>query len=272
MILKSVDLFIIRKWGSFIMADRSTIEWTDATWNPITGCTKISPGCDNCYASRFSERFRGVPGHPFENGFDLTLRAERLLQPLDWKRPRMIFVNSMSDLFHKEVPRKYISNVFATMEKADWHIYQVLTKRSSLMQKFINERYRKEKAPPHMWFGVSIENTRATSRLIHLQNTNARVRFLSIEPLIAAVGELNLKGVDWVITGGESGPGARPMDPQWVIDIRNQCVKAKVAFFFKQWGGRNPKSRGRLLEGKEWNQFPMELSILAPQYDLRASA
>jgi protein gp37 len=254
------------------MADKSTIEWTDATWNPVTGCTKISAGCDNCYVSRFSERFRGVPGHPFENGFDLSLRPERLLQPFDWKRPRMIFVNSMSDLFHKEVPKRYISKVFTTMERANWHIYQVLTKRSSLMQKFINERYSNKTAPVHMWFGVSIENRRAVSRLLHLQNTNARIRFLSIEPLIAPVGKLDLKGIGWVIAGGESGPGARPVDPKWVIDIRNQCVKAKVAFFFKQWGGRNPKSGGRLLEGKEWNQFPMELPVSSPQYELRASA
>ena len=271
MILKSFDLIVTRKWGSFIMADKTAIEWTDATWNPVTGCTKISPGCDNCYASRFSERFRGVPGHPFENGFDLTLRAERLLQPLEWKRPRMIFVNSMSDLFHKEVPNEYISSVFTTMENADWHIYQVLTKRSSLMQKFINERYRKEKAPVHIWFGVSVENARGVSRLAHLQNTNARIRFLSIEPLIAPVGKLNLKGIDWVITGGESGPGARPIDPKWVIEIRNQCVKAKVAFFFKQWGGRNPKTGGRLLEGREWNQFPMQLPTSPPQYEIRAN-
>jgi protein gp37 len=158
------------------------------------------------------------------------------------------------------------------MERANWHIYQVLTKRSSLMQKFINERYRGRKAPVHMWFGVSIENRRAVSRLMHLQNTNAHIRFLSIEPLIASVGKLDLKGIDWVITGGESGPGARPIDPKWVIDIRNQCVKAKVAFFFKQWGGRNPKSGGRLLEGKEWNQFPMELPFSAPHYELQASA
>ena len=254
------------------MSDKSGIEWTDATWNPLTGCTKISPGCDNCYASRFSERFRGVPGHPFENGFDLTLRAERLLQPVDWKRPRMIFVNSLSDLFHKDVPMEYISNVFTTMEKADWHIYQVLTKRSSLMQKFINERNKKEMAPLHMWFGVSVENARAVSRVTHLQKTNARIRFLSIEPLIAPVGKINLKNIDWVITGGESGPGARPMDSRWVIDIRNQCVNAKVAFFFKQWGDRNPKSHGRLLEGKEWNQFPMELPTSSPQHELRASS
>lgn len=251
------------------MADKSTIEWTDATWNPVTGCTKISAGCDNCYASRFSERFRGVPGHPFENGFDLTLRPERLSQPLEWKKPRMIFVNSMSDLFHKEVPSDHISKVFDTMEKGNWHIYQVLTKRSSLLRKFINERYARRKAPPHMWFGVSVENEQAASRISHLHGTNAAVRFLSVEPLIAPVGTLDLKSIDWVIVGGESGPGARPMDPEWVINIRNQCVKARVAFFFKQWGGRSPKAGGRLLEGREWNEFPMALPRPSQQHELQ---
>lgn len=240
------------------MADNSSIEWTDATWNPITGCTKISAGCDNCYAARFAERFRGVPGHPFENGFDLTLRHDKLMQPFEWKRPRMIFVNSMSDLFHKDIPKKFISLVFDTMEKANWHTYQVLTKRSSLMQKFINDRYRNKKTPPHIWLGVSVEDERATSRIAHLQETNAFVKFLSIEPLIASVGKLNLKDIDWVIVGGESGPFARPIDASWVINIKNQCVKARTAFFFKQWGGRNPKSGGRLLEGREWNEFPAE--------------
>jgi protein gp37 len=254
------------------MAENSTIEWTDATWNPVTGCTKISAGCDNCYAARFSERFRGVPRHPFETGFDLTLRPQRLLQPLGWKRPRMIFVNSMSDLFHKDIPRAYIAAVFDTTEKADWHIYQVLTKRSSLVQKFINERYRGTRAPPHMWFGVSVESKQTASRIVHLQRANASVRFLSVEPLIAPVGKLDLHGIHWVIVGGESGPRARPMEPEWVIDIRNQCTTAGVAFFFKQWGGRSPKSGGRLLEGKEWNQFPANRRA-APKYrDLRAEA
>jgi protein gp37 len=242
------------------LAENSTIEWTDATWNPVTGCTKISAGCDNCYAARFSERFRGVPGHPFESGFDLTLRPERLLQPLKWKRPRMIFVNSMSDLFHQEIPGAHIAAVFDTMEKAHWHIYQVLTKRSSLLQKFINKRYANRPAPSHMWFGVSVENKQAKSRITHLQKANASVRFLSVEPLIAPVGKLNLEGIHWVIAGGESGPGARPMEREWVIDIRDQCLAAKVAFFFKQWGGRSPKAGGRLLEGKEWNQFPAKRS------------
>lgn len=238
------------------MSENSAIEWTDTTWNPITGCTKISVGCDNCYAERFSERFRGVKDHPFRTGFDLTLRPERLQQPLAWKRSRMVFVNSMSDLFHKEIPDAYIASVFDTMEKADWHIYQVLTKRSSLMKRFINERYKSRPAPAHMWFGVSVENERATSRLAHLQKTNASVRFLSIEPLIAPVGDLNLDRIDWVIVGGESGWGARPMQTEWVTDIRDQCLDAGVAFFFKQWGGRSPKASGRLLDGKEWSQFP----------------
>jgi protein gp37 len=254
------------------MAENSAIEWTDSTWNPVTGCTKISAGCDNCYAARFSERFRGVPGHPFETGFDLTLRPERLQQPLAWKRPRMIFVNSMSDLFHKDIPKSHIAAVFDTMEKADWHIYQVLTKRSSLLMKFINERYRSRPAPWHMWFGVSVENEQATSRIAHLQKANAALRFLSVEPLVAPVGRLNLRGIHWVIVGGESGPGARMMHPAWAIDVRNQCVSARVAFFFKQWGGRSPKTGGRLLEGKEWNEFPSRRRANSKEPELRETA
>lgn len=243
------------------MAESTSIEWTDATWNPVTGCTKISAGCDNCYAARFSERFRGVPGHPFETGFDLTLRPARLLQPLAWKRPRMIFVNSMSDLFHKQIPKSHISAVFDTMERANWHTYQVLTKRSSLMQKFMNDRYKDRSPPMHIWLGVSVENDPAKSRIAHLQRANAGVRFLSIEPLIAPVGKLCLDNVHWVIVGGESGPRARPMKEEWALDIRNQCVKARVPFFFKQWGGRSPKTGGRVLDGKTWSQFPNRREI-----------
>jgi protein gp37 len=243
------------------MAETSSIEWTDATWNPVTGGTKISAGCDNCYAARFSERFRGVPGHPFETGFDLTLRPERLAQPLTWKRPRMIFVNSMSDLFHKDIPRAHIAAVFDTMEKADWHTYQVLTKRSSLLQKFVNDRYKGTRAPPHMWFGVSVEHKQAASRIVHLQKARASVRFLSIEPLIAPVGKLPLDNIHWVIVGGESGPRARPMKSEWAIDIRNQCLAAQVPFFFKQWGGHSPKTGGRKLEGKVWSQFPKQDAV-----------
>jgi protein gp37 len=239
------------------MANVTTIEWTDATWNPVTGCTKISAGCDHCYAERFSERFRGTPNHPFENGFDLTLRPERIEQPLSWRKPRMIFVNSMSDLFHKQVPTKFISKVFDTMEKADWHTFQVLTKRSSIMRDFLRSRYRGERGPAHIWCGVSIEDEKRRSRIRHLQDAPAGVRFLSIEPLIAHVGEIDLTGIDWVIVGGESGPGAREMRLEWVRDIRDQCVKNGVAFFFKQWGGLRPKSGGRKLDGQEWSQFPV---------------
>jgi protein gp37 len=240
------------------MAQASDIEWTDATWNPVTGCSKISPGCDNCYAERFAERWRGIEGHPYEQGFDLRLWPSRLDQPMRWKKPRMIFVNSMSDLFHKEIPVDYISAVFDMMERANWHTYQVLTKRSSLLRKFVQGRYWKRPAPRHIWLGVSVEDAKATTRIAHLQEANVSVRFLSIEPLLAPVGTLDLTGIHWVIVGGESGPRARPMDESWVIDIRNQCVRAGVAFFFKQWGGRSPKAGGRLLQGREWNQFPWQ--------------
>lgn len=245
------------------MAERSAIEWTDATWNPVTGCTKISAGCDNCYAERFSERFRGTHGHPFETGFDLTLRPARLEQPLTWRQPKMIFVNSMSDLFHKEVPKSFIEKVFDTMERAHWHTFQVLTKRSSLMRNFLKQRYTSRQGPAHIWCGVSIEDGTKTSRLRHLQESPAGVRFLSIEPLIGPVGTLNLTGIDWVIVGGESGPRARPMDPQWVRDIRDQCKAAHVPFFFKQWGGQRPKSGGRTLDGREWNEFPSTIPEVA---------
>ena len=240
------------------MSDGSTIEWTDATWNPVTGCTKISAGCDHCYASRFSERFRGVAGHPFESGFDLTLRPTRLEQPLAWKRSRLIFVNSMSDLFHKGVPEEFVCRVWDTMERAHWHTFQVLTKRSSLMRDFLKRRYAGRSVPRHIWYGVSIEDRSKISRLRHLQATPPGVRFLSVEPLIAPVGKVDLEGISWVIVGGESGPEARPLDLQWVREIRDQCQRREVAFFFKQWGGRRPKSNGRLLDGREWSQFPAQ--------------
>jgi protein gp37 len=238
------------------MANGTTIEWTDATWNPVTGCTKISAGCDHCYAERFSERFRGTPGHPFETGFDLTLRPERLEQPLHWRTPRMIFVNSMSDLFHKEIPREFIARVFDSMERAHWHNFQVLTKRSSLLRDFLRKRYGGQRGPAHMWFGVSVEDGSKKSRIRHLQQASAGIRFLSIEPLIGPMGTLDLTGIDWVIVGGESGPGARPMQADWVREVREQCVAQGVAFFFKQWGGLHPKSGGRELDGREWNDFP----------------
>lgn len=239
------------------MADRSAIEWTDATWNPITGCTKITRGCDNCYAERFSERFRGVAGHPFASGFDLTLRPERLDQPLKWSRPRMIFVNSMSDLFHKDVPESFVDRVFDTMETANWHTFQVLTKRSSLMRAYLCRRYGSQRGPTHIWCGASVEDRQAVSRIAHVRTCAAGIRFLSIEPLIGAIGQVDLTGIDWVIAGGESGPGARPIQLDWVRELRDQCLAQHVAFFFKQWGGLRPKSGGRLLDGREWNGFPI---------------
>lgn len=232
------------------------IEWTDATWNPVTGCTKITSGCDFCYAERFSERFRGVPGHPFESGFDLKLRPERLNQPLQWKQPRRIFVNSMSDLFHKEVSTSFIDAVFDIMEAGHWHTYQVLTKRSSLMMRYLCSRYGSNLAPSHIWLGVSVEDKKNTVRINHLRNARASVKFISFEPLIGSVGRVDLEGIDWAIVGGESGPRSRPMLEEWAIEIRDQCKAAKVAFFFKQWGGVRPKSGGRLLRGREWNQYP----------------
>ncbi len=232
------------------------IEWTDSTWNPITGCTKITRGCDFCYAERFAERFRGVPGHPFENGFDLTLRPDRLSQPRRWREPRRIFVNSMSDLFHKNVPRTFIDSVFDTMEAANWHEYQVLTKRSSLMTRYLINRYGSGLAPPHIWLGVSVEDAQNAVRLKHLQAARASIKFVSFEPLLGPVGRIDLTGVHWAIVGGESGPAARRMAEEWAIEIRDQCRAAKVAFFFKQWGGIRPKSGGRLLRGREWNQYP----------------
>jgi protein gp37 len=238
------------------MAGSTAIEWTDATWNPVTGCTKISAGCDNCYAERFSERFRGVPGHPFENGFDLTLRPERLAQPLSWRQPKMIFVNSMSDLFHKEVPFSFVDKVFDTMEKANWHTFQILTKRSSRLRDYINRRYTEQRAPFHVWLGTSVEDGTKKSRIRHMQAANASIRFLSIEPLIGPMGSLDLTGIDWVIVGGESGPKARPMNAEWVREVRDQCIAAGVSFFFKQWGGYRPKAGGRTLDGFEWNQLP----------------
>jgi protein gp37 len=238
------------------MADGSAIEWTDATWNPVTGCTKITAGCDNCYAERFAERWRGIPGHPFENGFDLTLRPDRLDQPLKWKRSRMIFVNSMSDLFHKGVPVSFVDAVFDTMEASDWHVFQVLTKRSSRMRDYLKKRYRDCIAPEHIWLGVSVEDARGAARIAHLRTAPAAVRFLSVEPLIGPVGQVDLSGIHWVIAGGESGPGARILNIEWTRQIRDECARQGVSFFFKQWGGIRPKSGGRDLDGREWNEFP----------------
>lgn len=241
------------------MSATTQIEWTDATWNPVTGCSKITRGCDFCYAERLAERFRGVPGHPFENGFDLTLRPERLNQPINWRQPRRIFVNSMSDLFHKEIPKDFIDSVFDTMEAADWHTFQVLSKRSSLMARYLRDRYGNGLAPPHIWLGVSVEDAKNIVRLKHLRAARAFVKFVSFEPLLGSVGKIDLSGIDWAIVGGESGPQARPMAEEWAIEIHDQCKAAKVAFFFKQWGGIRPKSGGRLLRRRHWNEYPRVL-------------
>ena len=238
------------------MADRSAIEWTDSTWNPVTGCTKVSRGCDKCYAERFAERFRGVAGHPFEMGFDLTLREERLGQPLRWKRSRHVFVNSMSDLFHKKVPWSFVDRVFDVMEEADWHVFQVLTKRSSLMRDYLRGRYADSAVPSHIWCGVSVEDRPALVRVRHLQESPVSIRFLSLEPLLAPVGEFDVSGISWMIVGGESGPGARPMEDNWVCEVRDLCENNGIPFFFKQWGGLRPKSGGRVLEGLEYNARP----------------
>ena len=241
------------------MAQKSEIEWTDATWNPVTGCTKIGSGCDNCYAERFAERWRGIEGHPYEQGFDLRLWPHRLSQPALWKKPKMIFVNSMSDLFHKQVPREFIDRVFEAMETADWHVYQVLTKRSSLMRSYVQKRYKGGEVPRHIWLGVSVEDAAHVSRIGHLQDVNSPARFISFEPLLGPVGDVNLSGIAWAIVGGESGPKARPMQAEWAREIRQSCDRHGTAFFFKQWGGPRPKSGGRVLDGEEWNGFPLHV-------------
>jgi protein gp37 len=238
------------------MAETTAIEWTDTTWNPVSGCTKVSRGCDRCYAERFSERFRGVPGHAFEQGFDLRLWPERLTQPMRWKRSRRVFVNSMSDLFHKNIPREFLSQIFDTMEAADRHQYQVLTKRSSLLRSFVNGRYKHLPCPEHIWLGVSVEDRKALRRIDHLRGANATVRFLSIEPLLEDLGTLDLTGIHWVIVGGESGPGFRVLEPAWVCGVRDQCIEQGVPFFFKQWGGIRPKAGGNTIDGHVWHEYP----------------
>jgi protein gp37 len=234
------------------MSNNSAIEWTDATWNPVTGCRKVSPGCDHCYALTFAERFRGVPNHPYQQGFDLKLWPERLDLPLQWRKPRRIFVNSMSDLFHKDVPDEYIRHVFEVMAKADWHIFQVLTKRSPRLARL------GQTLPwsPNIWVGVSIELDQYRWRADHLRKVPADTRFISAEPLLGPLENLNLEGIHWLITGGESGPGHRPCDPAWVRSLRDRCQDAGVAFFHKQWGGRTPKAGGRSLDGQTWDQYP----------------
>ena len=266
----------------------TSIEWTEETWNPVTGCTKVSPGCQHCYAERFSERFRGVPGHPYETGFDVTLRPERLAKPLGWKKPRRVFVNSMSDLFHEDVPDEFIDRVFVVMSMTGRHTFQVLTKRAERMRDYCSSpatvgRIVTDSVEvldgidvkwtlshhedgfrgirwPNVWLGVSVEDQkRADERIPLLLETPAAVRFVSAEPLLGPVdfGEA-LDQIDWVIVGGESGPGARPMNPDWVRSIRDQCQFVEVPFFFKQWGGRTPKANGNTLDGHQYQEYPVE--------------
>jgi protein gp37 len=239
------------------MSSISKIEWTDATWNPVRGCSKVSPGCKHCYAERFAERFRGIPGHPFEQGFDVRLVPEKLAEPLKWSEPRMIFVNSMSDLFHSEVPDEYIARVTTIMKVARWHTYQVLTKRSERMRDLLRGSLSDVAGERHIWWGVSVEDRKhGFPRIADLQASPASVRFLSVEPLLEDLGTVSLDGISWVIVGGESGPGARPMKEDWVLSIREQCKRAKVPFFFKQWGGVRKKEAGRTLLGRTYDEFP----------------
>ncbi len=247
------------------MSQMSKIEWTDSTWNPVRGCTKISPGCKNCYASVFAERFRGVPGHPYELGFDLRLVPEKVDEPLRWRKPRMVFVNSMSDLFHKDVSDEFIAEVARTMVAAHWHTFQVLTKRSVRLRDLLNGKLAFAAHRQHIWWGVSVENRKhGAPRIDHLRQASAAVKFLSIEPLLEDLGLLDLSGINWVIVGGESGRSARPMNEEWVTSIRDQCIARRVAFFFKQWGGLNKRMNGRQLQGCTHDEFPSVTKHRAP--------
>lgn len=239
------------------MSLNSKIEWTDATWNPIRGCTKISPGCAHCYAETFAERFRGVPGHPYAQGFDLRLVPEKLEDPLNWSSPRMVFVNSMSDLFHEDVPEEYIVRVCRVMAEARRHTFQVLTKRSERMRDLLRSRLGFAAAEAHIWFGVSVENRKhGLPRVEHLRAAPAGLRMLSVEPLLEDLGTLELSGIGWVIAGGESGHGARALQVDWIRSIRDQCQAAGVPFFFKQWGGVRKSKAGRQLDGRTHDETP----------------
>lgn len=241
------------------MALNSGIEWTETTWNPVTGCTKISPGCKNCYAERMALRLQAMGQQNYRNGFKVTLHERMLPLPLTWKKPRMIFVNSMSDLFHQDVPIEFIESAFDIMKKASWHTFQVLTKRSDRLKE-IDEIID---IPKNVWLGVSVECEDYLHRIDNLRSINAKIKFLSLEPLIGPLSELNLRNIDWVIVGGESGPGARPMRREWVCEIRDTCINSQVPFFFKQWGGVFKKRTGRILEGRTWDQMPVLNVVVA---------
>ena len=248
------------------MSDGSKIEWTDATWNPVRGCVKISPGCKHCYAETFAERFRGVPNHPYEQGFDLRLVPGKLVEPLSWPAPRVVFVNSMSDLFQEGVPDEYIVAAARVMEGAKWHTFQVLTKRADRMRELLNSTLGFASRLPNVWWGVSVENVRyGVPRIAHLREASAQVRFLSVEPLLQDIGPLDLGGIHWVIVGGESGPGARPMREEWVHSVRIQCEDQNIPFFFKQWGGVQKGRTGRLLNGRTYDEMPTRISAPMPE-------
>ena len=235
----------------------SKIEWTDTTWNPTTGCSKISPGCNNCYAESFSKRLKSMGMEKYSNGFNVTIHPEVLELPMEWKSPRLVFVDSMSDLFHEEIPLSFIKEVFSIMHETKRHIYQVLTKRSERMLEISSELAWNE----NIWLGVSVENNDYRYRIDHLKKTNANIKFISFEPLIGPIYKLDLKGIGWVIVGGESGPGARPIKKEWVETIKDICQESDIPFFFKQWGGVIKKKNGRKLNGKEWNEFPLEYQV-----------
>lgn len=248
------------------MSLNSHIEWTDATWNPVRGCTKISPGCKHCYAETFAERFRGVKRHPYEQGFDLRLVPEKLTEPFLWRTPKLVFVNSMSDLFHEGVPDDYIEMVCRVMATAKWHTFQVLTKRSARLRHLLSGRLRFAAEQQHIWWGVSVEDKKyGLPRIKHLQSSPACVRFLSIEPLLEHLGQFDVSGISWAIVGGESGPGARPMREEWVISVRDLCASARVPFFFKQWGGVRKKRNGRLLRGRTYDEYPVRATVPVPK-------
>lgn len=252
------------------MSESSSIEWTDATWNPVRGCVKVSPGCKHCYAETFAERFRGVPGHPYEQGFDLRLVPEKLAEPLKWASPKAVFVNSMSDLFQTGVPDEYVERVVRVMRMADWHTYQVLTKRADRMREMLADQLKSAAGDRHIWWGVSVEDRKfGLPRLEALRETSAAMRFLSVEPLLEDLGEINLEGIDWVIVGGESGHGARPMKQEWVLNVRRQCEAARIPFFFKQWGGIQKSKAGRLLDGKTFDEMPARSTAVMPARSLR---
>jgi Bacteriophage protein gp37 len=252
------------------MANKTKIEWTDATWNPVRGCTKISPGCKHCYAETFAERFRGVKGHPYERGFDLRLVPEKLLEPFSWGTPSMVFVNSMSDLFHESVPDQYIVEIVRVMMNANWHTYQVLTKRSERLVMMLKDVLRFATEAQHIWWGVSVEDVKyGKPRIDHIRQSSARVKFLSVEPLLEDLEFVDLSDIDWVIVGGESGPGARPMKEEWVRNLLSCCRRYNVPFFFKQWGGVQKKKTGRELEGQTYDEFPLTAREAIPNRVMR---